>query len=318
MAGIYSRDQINYGGMLGNAMANRANYLQHRYDAVRQMGQNWGNAVANSGKIVQDAFNKYADYSNQRDTLAAQQQFQRDEAVKRAEEQLARQREQEAWQARQNKLQRESTERIAMQKWQESQDEKLSMNKAKDNLSYQLEKAMLAQYEDAYGRTQDPIKRAELLGRINASKLKINDYESRYPEFNPQPAVQEQTGNQSEVPKFSNEFLKEAGYETPDDIMQNEKVKWSGFKEQLKNVKNSKEAATVIEGLKALNANQYFSEAEAQQLAADIEAAQAIYDKMKADEIFAAKIKNWKPGDPIPEGYEINFVNSKPEGLKKK
>lgn len=112
--GIYTRDNINYGGMLGNAMANRANYLQHRYDAVRQMGQNWGNAVANSGKAVQDAFNKYADYSNQRDTLAAQQQFQREEAVKRAEEQLARQREQEAWQARQNDLSRQNTMDIAL------------------------------------------------------------------------------------------------------------------------------------------------------------------------------------------------------------
>ena len=114
MAGIYSRDQINYGGMLGNAMANRANYLQHRYDAVRQMGQNWGNAVANSGKIVQDAFNTYANYANQRDNLAAQRQFQHDEALKRAEEQLARQREQEAWQAEQNDLNRQNTMDIAL------------------------------------------------------------------------------------------------------------------------------------------------------------------------------------------------------------
>ena len=114
MAGIYSRDQINYGGMLGNAMANKANYLQYRYDAVRQMGQNWGNAVANSGKAIQDAFNKYADYSNQRDTLAKQQEFQHNEALKRAEEQLAKQREQEAWQARQNDLSRQNTMDIAL------------------------------------------------------------------------------------------------------------------------------------------------------------------------------------------------------------
>lgn len=30
------------------------------------------------------------------------------------------------------------------------------------------------------------------------------------------------------------------------------------------------------------------------------------------------KVKKWKPGDPVPPGYEINFVNDKPAGLKKK
>ena len=202
---IYQRDNINYGGMLGNAMANRANYLQRRYDRVAQMGQNWGNAVQQSGKTIQDALYKIACNYYEQDKLAAQQQFQHDEALKRAEEQLARQREQEAWQAQQNKLQRESTERIAMQKWQESQAEKANVNQAKDNLSYKLEKAMLAQYEDALGRTEDPIKRAELQGRMEASKLKIADYESRYPQFNPQPAA----AAPEQAPEFSQEFLNE-------------------------------------------------------------------------------------------------------------
>lgn len=202
---IYQRDNINYGGMLGNAMANRANYLQRRYDRVAQMGQNWGNAVQQSGKTIQDALYKIAGNYYEQDKLAAQQEFQASEAAKRAQEQLARQQEQEAWQAKQNELQRASTERIAMQKWQEAQAEKNSVNQAKDNLSYQLEKAMLTQYEDALGRTEDPVKRAELQGRIEASKLKIADYESRYPQFNPQPvaAVPEQ------APEFSQEFLNE-------------------------------------------------------------------------------------------------------------
>ena len=206
---IYQRDNINYGGMLGNAMANRANYLQHRYDRVAQMGQNWGNAVQQTGQAVGDAINKYAytkwGYDQDMNKLEAQQDFQHDEALLRAQEQLARQREQEAWQAKQNDLQRASTERIAMQKWQESQAEKANVNQAKDNLSYQLEKAMLAQYEDALGRTEDPIKRAELQGRMEASKLKIADYESRYPQFNPQPAA----AATEQAPEFSQEFLNE-------------------------------------------------------------------------------------------------------------
>jgi hypothetical protein len=111
---IYQRDNINYGGMLGNAMANRANYLQRRYDRVAQMGQNWGNAIQQSGKAVQDAFNTAAQYQYNKDQLAAQQEFQSNEALKRAQEQLARQREQEAWQAKQNELNRQNTYDIAL------------------------------------------------------------------------------------------------------------------------------------------------------------------------------------------------------------
>lgn len=202
---IYQRDNINYGGMLGNAMANRANYLQRKYDRVAQMGQNWGNAIQQSGKAVQDAFNTAAQYKFNENQLAAQQQFQSEQNAYNQAQALQRAREQQAWQATQNDLSRASTERIAMQKWQEAQAEKDSVNQAKDNLSYQLEKAMLTQYEDALGRTEDPTKRAELQGRIEASKLKIADYETRYPQFNPQPvaAVQEQ------APEFSQEFLNE-------------------------------------------------------------------------------------------------------------
>ena len=111
---IYQRDNINYGGMLGNAMANRANYLQRKYDRVAQMGQNWGNAVQQSGKTVQDALYKIAGNYYEQDKLAAQQQFQHDEALQRAQEQLARQQEQEAWQAKQNELNRQNTYDIAL------------------------------------------------------------------------------------------------------------------------------------------------------------------------------------------------------------
>lgn len=205
MAGIYSRDQINYGGMLGNAMANRANYLQRRYDRVAQMGQNWGNAVQQAGQTVQNAFNQAAQYQYNKDQLANQQQFQAEQAALNRAQQLNMARDQQAWQAKQNELQRASTERIAQQKWQEAQAEKDNINQAKDKLGYQLEKAMLAQYEDSLGRTEDPVKRAEIQGRINASKLKIADYEGRYPQFNPQPVavVPEQ------APEFSQEFLNE-------------------------------------------------------------------------------------------------------------
>lgn len=308
---IYQRDNINYGGMLGNAMANRANYLQRRYDRVAQMGQNWGNAVQQSGKTIQDALYKIAGNYYEQDKLAAQQQFQHDEALKRAEEQLARQREQDAWQARQNALQRESTERIAMQKWQESQAEKANVNQAKDNLSYQLEKAMLAQYEDALGRTEDPIKRAEIQGRIEASKLKIADYETRYPQFNPQPVA---TATE-QAPEFSQEFLNEVQPQETKPDLTHETI--ATLSTRIANSNNAKEIDDSIATLESQNVD-VLDVKEREALKKTIEDAKAKSAKIKKANAFAAKIKNWKPGDPIPPGYEINFVNGQPAGLKKK
>lgn len=308
---IYQRDNINYGGMLGNAMANRANYLQRRYDRVAQMGQNWGNAVQQSGKIAQDALYKIAGNYYEQDKLAAQQQFQHDEALKRAEEQLARQREQEAWQAQQNKLQRESIEKIAMQKWQEAQAEKDNVNRANDKLDYQLEKAMLTQYEDALGRTEDPIKRAELQGKIKASKLKIADYEGRYPQFNPQPvaAVPEQ------APEFSQEFLNEVQPQETKPDLTHETI--ATLSTRITNSNNAKEIDDSIATLESQNVD-VLDMKEREALKKTIEDAKAKSAKIKKANAFAAKIKNWKPGDPIPAGYEINFVNGQPAGLKKK
>lgn len=202
---IYQRDNINYGGMLGNAMANRMAYAQRDADIQRQMGQNWANAINQGAQGIAAGLNTWNQQRIDQDKLAQQQQFQAEQrALERANE-LKRAQEQQKWQAEQNELQRASTEKIAMQKWQESQAEKNSVNQAKDNLGYQLEKAMLAQYEDALGRTEDPIKRAELQGRMEASKLKIADYETRYPQFKPQPA----NVTPEQAPEFSQEFLNE-------------------------------------------------------------------------------------------------------------
>ena len=193
MAGIYSRDQINYGGMLGNAMANRANYLQRRYDRVAQMGQNWGNAVANSGKIVQDAFNTYANYANQRDNLAAQRQFQHDEALKRAEEQLARQREQEAWQAEQNRLQRESTERIAAANRLKGNEQDQAIIRAKNQMNYDIAQA---EYNDAISKVDIEKPETVLAARKAAIKLNYNAEQLPY--------------NNDELFKVSTEFTEDA------------------------------------------------------------------------------------------------------------
>lgn len=111
---IYTRDNINYGGMLGNAMANRANYLQRRYDRVAQMGQNWGNAINQAGQTVQKAFNQAAQYQYNKDQLANQQQFQAEQNALNRAQQLNMAREQQKLQAEQNALNRQNTYDIAL------------------------------------------------------------------------------------------------------------------------------------------------------------------------------------------------------------
>lgn len=111
--GIYQRDNINYGGMLGNAMANRMAYAQRDADIQRQMGQNWGNALNQGAQSIAAGLNTWNQQRIDQDKLAQQQQFQAEQrALERANE-LKRAQEQQKWQAEQNALNRENTYNIA-------------------------------------------------------------------------------------------------------------------------------------------------------------------------------------------------------------
>lgn len=139
MAGIYTRDNINYGGMLGNAMQNRARQIERDYDNYMKQPTAWANALNQAGQAIGNAFNQAAQYQYNKDQLAAQQQFQSEQnALNRANQlQLQREREAEAlkraqeqqkWQEEQNRLQRESTERIAGLNRQNTTDERTAQN----------------------------------------------------------------------------------------------------------------------------------------------------------------------------------------------
>lgn len=180
--GIYTRDNINYGGMLGNAMRERANYLQRKYDRVAQMGQNWGNAVQQGGKTVQDAMFKIAGNYYDQDKLAAQQQFQAEQNAYNQAQALQRAREQQAWQAQQNKLQRESTENIAALNRQTSLDERDAEKQAQAIMHYDVQKGILNSIADEIMRTDDPSKLAQLYRQRDEAAAKLNYYAPMVPE----------------------------------------------------------------------------------------------------------------------------------------
>ena len=182
MAGIYSRDQINYGGMLGNAMANRANYLQHKYDAVRQMGQNWGNAIQQSGQTIQNAFNQAAQYQYNKDQLANQQQFQAEQAALNRAQQLNMAREQQKFQEQENALNRENTYNIAALNRQNSLDERNAEKQAQAIMHYDVQKGILNSIADEIMRTDDPAKLAQLYRQRDEAAAKLNYYAPMVPD----------------------------------------------------------------------------------------------------------------------------------------
>lgn len=203
--------------MLGNAMANRANYLQRRYDRVAQMGQNWGNAVQQSGKTIQDALYKIAGNYYEQDKLAAQQEFQANEALKRAQEQLARQQEQEAWQAKQNDLNRKNTYDIAlMNKGVASQE-----RQAQNIMNYQNAIAQQKYAEDMlFNARPGSMEYLQAQKAVQESKNKANYYKDMIPsqlwevEVAPQPitgdaaeAALKQFGTPAPLPKWQQEDL---------------------------------------------------------------------------------------------------------------
>ena len=137
MPGIYERDNINYGGMLGNAMAAKANYLKNRYDRVADIGRTWGNAVSNSGQAIQNVLNQYA-----------QQQYQAEQNALNREDVLKRAREQQAWQTKENELNRNN-----MLKLQQVSKEQAKESKYDDYMfEYNRNEAKIRMLQDALNK----------------------------------------------------------------------------------------------------------------------------------------------------------------------
>lgn len=194
---IYTRDNINYGGMLQAALQNKANYLKNRYDRVAQMGQNWGNAVANSGKVAQDAMFKIAGNYYDQDKIAQQQAFQASEAEKRALEALERQKQQEEFQKAENALNRQNTMDIAKLNKEIAAEDK----KDEYQLHYQKAKAALDLANTALSNDKN---NAQLQKAVADAQFDV-DYWAK------KAGIKQEA---QQVPEFSKAFLAEASGQT--------------------------------------------------------------------------------------------------------
>lgn len=180
--GIYTRDNINYGGMLGNAMANRLNIINREGDAIRQNGQIWGNMASNIGNTINQAANTYAQYSQQNAQRAEQNQWQAEQNAINRKNELEKAEAQRKWQEEQNRLQRESTERIATLNRQNSIDERNTEKQAQAIMHYDVQKGILNSISDEIMRTDDPAKLAQLYRQRDEAAAKLNYYAPMVPD----------------------------------------------------------------------------------------------------------------------------------------
>ena len=69
---VYSRDNINYGGMLQNAIANRVANAQREAQYIKDKGTLWGNTVSNVANTVGRAIGGYNGWKGDTSTAAAE------------------------------------------------------------------------------------------------------------------------------------------------------------------------------------------------------------------------------------------------------
>lgn len=166
---IYQRDNINYGGLLGNAMANRMAYAQRDADIQRQMGQNWANAINQGAQGIAAGLNTWNQQRIDQDKLAQQQQFQAEQKTQEWANALERAREQQRWQAEQNALQRQSTENIAAMNANKGNATDVALNRARNQMNYDMAQA---EYNDALAKVD--LSKPETVAAAQKAAIKLN------------------------------------------------------------------------------------------------------------------------------------------------
>lgn len=309
MAGIYQRDNINYGGMLGTAMQNRARQIERDYENYMKQPTAWSNAVQNSGKIIQDAAFKVAGNMYEQDKLANQQQFQSEQNALNRAQQLQLAREQQA-----------STERIAAANRQASLQQQQAEKQAQNVMHYEISKGALDAITDEIMRTDDPTKLATLYRQRDEQLAKMNYYGANLPEDYVKTQKYSDNYAQFGFKPGMGQKPETAAAPITGEVQTVSKPASVQYAEYLAAGNNAKTSAEIDQAIKNMSGidRSFLSKQENEKFEKDLAELQSKFNEMKKAEEFAAKIRGWKPGDPVPTGYQINFVNGQIAGLKKK
>lgn len=324
--GIYTRDQIQYANMIQNALQNRARDIERKYDAFAKRGEMYGNAARNIGNTISDAFMKYATYADNQEAAQLQRDFQASEALKRAQEQKEAQEAQRKWQEEQNRLSRESTERIAGLNRTATIANANSEKQALAIMKVGIQQDTLDRLYDELERTDDPSRKAQLYGKMDEARRLIAYYSEDLPEaLKPQTVGSKWNGpvefqrGMGRKPVTSATPLQ--GSNTPTDVpaMQSENV--AKFTADLSNAKTSTDAQTALDGLNKIDISKLDKSGRdsLQKTIADGEA--KLSQLKKSEESRANEKKNvmgWaNPGDPLPSGWFVRSIEGKKVPMKK-
>lgn len=315
--GIYARDQIQYANMLQNALQNRARAIEREGDNIRGRGQMWGSAVSNIGNTIKDAAFSIASQKHADEQAQLQRDFSAEQAALRAKEAMERQAAQEQFQTQQNALNRQSTEGIAALNRQTQQESLASEKQARAIMNIEIQDSILGQVTDEIMRTDDKAKLADLYRKRDEALAKKKFYaQDLSPEL--------LNGKYSDAfagygfkPGMGKSVQTETVPVTPVPSTSQQNVSLAGLTADLANVKNSRDAIRIQEELGKIDEN-YLSTEEKKLKAKTESDLAARITSLKKSEAALAKIKNWKPGDEIPEGYKVKFEGNVPVGLVKK
>jgi len=70
MAGIYTRDNVNYSQMLQNAIANRARNAERQAQYIQNQGKLWGDITNQMGQMIGRGITDYVDEQDRQDQIA--------------------------------------------------------------------------------------------------------------------------------------------------------------------------------------------------------------------------------------------------------
>ena len=273
--GVYSRDNVDYQGMIQNMLANRARGAQIRSQGINRQGEIWGNAVNNIGNIASSTIRDIA----AQEEAAKQQELEnswKQQQIDFQNRQLAQQKD---LQLQQMALSRELAGQQKAEAEAANQDEFMK--------NWQIANARLASAKDAVDRNPGDSKVQEQY----ADAMFTEQYWRKKAGVQiPQPTPQEAPAA-PEQPAYSNADIRARFDEAlvgdwTDDAM----AKAAAIREEAKN------DPTVYAELGGKLKSKGLTKEQKQ--------AQAAEQKRKDEET----IKGWKSGDPVPAGFEPYFA----------
>jgi hypothetical protein len=281
--GVYSRDNVDYQGMIQNMLANRARGAQIRSQGINRQGEIWGNAVNNIGNIASSTIRDMA----AQEEAAKQQELEnswKQQQIDFQNRQLAQQKD---LQLQQMALSRELAGQQKAEAAAANQDENMK--------NWQIANARLNAAKAKFGRSAgDPAAQAEYADAMFTEQYWRKKANVDTPDMTPVAPIASVPAD-APVVKTNEDLMAElkASLETGSEP-------WTDTALANSNaiLENINDPSLKYQGEAMIKAK---GKTKEQKTAAEEE------HKRKVQAI----IDGWAPGTPIPEGFEVYFAGGK-------